>query len=52
MALLDLVYRDQLFPRRACARAFEELLAERGDRQACCTMVGLPGATSRRRGIN
>ena len=27
MALLNLVYRDQLFPRRAYARAFEALLA-------------------------
>ena len=27
MALLNLVYRDQLFPRRAYARAFEVLLA-------------------------
>ena len=33
MALLNLVYRDQLFPRPAYARAFEALLAERG-RQA------------------
>ena len=41
MALLNLVYRDQLFPRRAYARAFDKLLAERGDRHACRTMVGL-----------
>jgi hypothetical protein len=41
MALLNLVYRDQLFPRRAYARAFEKLLAERGDKQACRVMVGL-----------
>ena len=27
MALLNLVYRDQLFPRRAYARAFEVLLS-------------------------
>jgi hypothetical protein len=40
MALLNLVYRDQLFP-RPYARAFEKLLAERGDKQACRTMVGL-----------
>ncbi len=33
MALLNLVYRDQLFPRPAYARAFEALRAERG-RQA------------------
>jgi len=41
MALLNLVYRDQLFPRRAYVRAFDKLLAERGDKQACRTMVGL-----------
>jgi phosphopantothenate synthetase len=41
MALLNLVYRDQLFPRGAYARTFEKLLAERSDRQACRTMGGL-----------
>ena len=41
MALLNLVYRDQLFPRRAYARAFEVLLAREGEKQACRTMVGL-----------
>jgi hypothetical protein len=41
MALLNLVYRDQLFPRRAYARAFEVLLAKESDKQACRTMVGL-----------
>jgi hypothetical protein len=41
MALLNLVYRDQLFPRCAFARAFQQLLSERGDKQACRTMVGL-----------
>jgi len=41
MALLNLVYRDQLFPRRAYARAFELLLARQSEKQACCTMVGL-----------
>jgi len=41
MALLNLVYRDQLFPRRAYARAFDKLLAERGDKHACRTVVGL-----------
>lgn len=41
MALLNLVYRDQLFPRRAYARAFEALLAKAGEKQACRTMVGL-----------
>src|SRR5262249_31544524 len=41
MALLNLVYRDQLFPRRAYARAFDKLLAERGDKHAYRTVVGL-----------
>jgi hypothetical protein len=41
MALVNLVYRDQLFPRRAYARAFEALLARESEKQACRTMVGL-----------
>jgi hypothetical protein len=41
MALLNLVYRAQLFPRRAYALAFEALLAELGERAACRAMVGL-----------
>ena len=41
MALLNLVYRDQLFPRAAYARAFEALLASEGEKRACRTMVGL-----------
>ena len=41
MALLNLVYRDQLFPRVAFARAFEALLAGIGEKRACRTMVGL-----------
>jgi hypothetical protein len=41
MALLNLVYRDQLFPRRAYARAFEALLARDSEKRACRTMVGL-----------
>lgn len=41
MALLNLVYRDQLFPRAAYALAFEALLAAVGDRRACKTMVEL-----------
>jgi transposase InsO family protein len=41
MALLNLVYRDHLFPRRAYARAFEALLAAGNERHACRTMVGL-----------
>jgi hypothetical protein len=41
MALLHLVYRDQLFPRRAYACAFEVLLAKESEKQACRSMVGL-----------
>jgi hypothetical protein len=41
MALLNLVYREQLFPRRAYRRAFEALLAQQTERRACRTMVGL-----------
>jgi len=41
MALLNLVYRDHLFPRQAYARAFEALLATGNERHACRTMVGL-----------
>jgi hypothetical protein len=41
MALLNLVYRDQLFPRSAYQRAFEALLAGSSEKQACRTMVGL-----------
>ncbi len=41
MALLNLVYRDQLFPRRAYARAFEALLAAGSERRACTVAVGL-----------
>jgi hypothetical protein len=41
MALLNLVYRDRLFPRRAYARAFEALLAKQNEKQTCRTMVGL-----------
>ena len=41
MALLNLGYRDQLFPRPAYARAFEVLLASESEKQACRTMVGL-----------
>jgi hypothetical protein len=41
MALVNLVYRDQLFPRRAYARAFEVLLAKETEKRACRIMVGL-----------
>jgi hypothetical protein len=49
MALLNLVYRDQLFPRRAYTRAFEVLLAEAGEKAACKTMVGLLALPFQRR---
>lgn len=41
MALTGLVYRDQLFPRRAFREMFEALLEQIDDRQACRTMVDL-----------
>ncbi len=41
MALLNLVYREQLFPRRAYARAFEALLAKEGEKRACRAAVEL-----------
>lgn len=41
MALLNLVYRDQLFPRPAYARAFEALLAGEGEKSACRVTVAL-----------
>ena len=41
MALLNLVYRDQLFPRPAYKRAFDALLANEGEKVACRTTVGL-----------
>jgi hypothetical protein len=41
MALLNLVYRDQLFPRAAYRRAFEALLARDGEKRACRTTVEL-----------
>ena len=41
MALLNLVYRDQLFPRPAYRHAFEALLASLGDRRACKITVEL-----------
>jgi hypothetical protein len=40
-ALLNLVYRDQLFPRPAYARAFEALHHSVGDRRACKLTVEL-----------
>lgn len=41
MALLNLVYRDQLFPRPAYARAFELCREKEGDRPACKLAVEL-----------
>jgi hypothetical protein len=41
MALLNLVYRDQLFPREAFHRSWEALLAGLPPRAACRIMVGL-----------
>ena len=41
MALLNLVYRDQLFPRPAYRKAFEALCAEVGDKRACKVTVEL-----------
>jgi hypothetical protein len=40
-ALLNLVYRDQLFPRAAFRQAWEALIAAGPARLACRTMVGL-----------
>jgi hypothetical protein len=41
MALLNLTYRDPLFPRTAFRRAWEALMAHQSPRGACRTMVGL-----------
>ena len=41
MALLNLVYRDQIFPRQAYARAFDALLGKEGAKRACRAMVEL-----------
>jgi hypothetical protein len=41
MALPNLVYRDQLFPRPAYRKAFEALCAEGGDKRACKVTVEL-----------
>ncbi len=40
-ALLNLVYRDQLFPRDAYRRTWERLIAAETPRTACRVMVGL-----------
>ena len=41
MALLQLVYRDKLFPRQEYRRTFDTLMDKLSDRQACKTMVEL-----------
>ncbi|SAL69161.1 integrase catalytic region [Caballeronia humi] len=41
MALLNLVYRDQIFPREAYRLTFDRLLEQLPQRQACRTMVEL-----------
>ena len=41
MALLNLVYRDRLFPREAYRRTFERLVERLPERVACRTMVDL-----------
>jgi len=41
MALLNLVYRDQLFPRRAYALALDALLLDAGEKHPCRAMVDL-----------
>ena len=41
MALNNLVYRDQLFPRPAYRKAFEVLSAQVGDKRACKVSVEL-----------
>lgn len=41
MALMKLVYRDQLFPREAYARTFERLIEALPERAACRMMVEL-----------
>jgi hypothetical protein len=41
MALLNLVYRDQIFRRQAYARAFDALLEQDSAKRACRIMVEL-----------
>ena len=41
MALLNLVYREQLFPRQVYRQTFDVLLEQLTERQACRSMVGL-----------
>jgi hypothetical protein len=41
MALLNLVYRDQLCPRDACRQTFDRLLERLSEKSACRLMVNL-----------
>ena len=41
MALLNLVYRHELFPREAYRRCFERALERLSEREACRLSVGL-----------
>src|ERR1700681_528610 len=41
MALLNVVYRDQLFPREAYRRTFDRLLETMAEKPACRLMVNL-----------
>jgi hypothetical protein len=41
MALLNLVYRDRLFPRPVFAQTFDALLAASSEKSACRAMVGI-----------
>jgi hypothetical protein len=41
MALMGLVYRDQLFPRQAFRDVFDVMLVQTSDREACRVVVDL-----------
>jgi hypothetical protein len=41
MALLNLVYRDRLFPRDAYRQTFDRLLEKLGEKPACRLMIDL-----------
>ncbi len=48
MALINLVYRDRLFPREAYRRTFDHLVERLPERQACRIMVELLGLAHER----
>ncbi len=48
MALMNLVYRDRLFPREAYRRTFDHLVERLPERQACRIMVELLGLAHER----